>query len=1039
MGQFCTTMSSVIWDRKSEVDTDLATKLRGRSIKSENTDDSVSTMSEGIEPDMDSTVTKMDTAMVTRKEKAMEYAVIFLNKASNIVASHAAMFPEFKNWEDQIKQNLAGIERPRVLVGLLGYTGSGKSSLINALIDEEMVVPANAMRASTSVVTEISWNDSDDPDRAFRAEIEFISEEEWKKEMDVLLDDLANATKGEDVTIKSGSAASIAFAKISAVWPEVTLGKLKGMSSEQLFDEVDGVSDILDCSLEIADHKAKDFAEKISLYIDSNNKEVASAGISYWPLVRCVRVYTKAQILRHGLVLVDLPGLGDSNTGRTQVAENYMKNLDYIWIVADIVRAIDDQVAKDLMGKSFRRQLFMDGKYDGHCVTFIMSKTDIINNNEVISSLQLRKRELKTILAQEEVLMQNVHKVQETLIRKTAKNNKIKRELKGLQREVKQTKSEKATSRKRKFVEDSGAEEEVPSIKSQIPGKVSRQDLMRKKGSTIKEIEALDKRLAGLKLELRSARNEIKVVCTQARNTYTQNHLKIDFLNGLRELKQDISADRNDEFQSEIEKKVESESSATKPGWDNSKLIENACTEGLIDQLNTFCVSSKGYQRLAGRFKRNPKPKGFATINDTFIPFLREYAVACTLTQRSKLADRFLNGFNLVKLSISSWVENDSPNSLSSSEKDRLNGTLEEHLGALQKKFELALNIAMMRMKNAIKTDIFPMLQKCINASTQKAEEACKELVNEDICFQTWKAICRRRGKFSNRKNFNYDWVGVFSEPFLGHLAKPWENVFSSQMQNIHDEYARRIATAINRFSIDIKPLLRSMSEASASRSPLDFLAKVPYLQRKARTAITESFDSARSQAQEIHRAVEPLIQDHLRPVYEKCSRESKKGALARMKENLFEFIQETNETMYSESSTVLKTKLAKMTNNLEELLKEAHSDTSHYLREEIRNMIMWAVAKDDETRENVRKTLRKGLTVQLDALRVAWARGASEPADRFLPVKTETKPDDDSSEDNDEDDDISDDSDSSDNIGVGDNSDDSEEAEGTSDDMEDS
>ncbi|KAF7946128.1 hypothetical protein EAE96_009132 [Botrytis aclada] len=868
MGQSCTTMSSVIWARKSEADTDLATTLRGRSIKSENTDDSVSTMSEGIEPDMDSAVTEIDTATVTRKEKAMEHAVTFLNKASNIVASHAAMFPEFKIWKDQIEQNLAGFERPRVLVGLLGYTGSGKSSLINALIDEEMVVPANAMRASTSVVTEISWNDSDDPDRAFRAEIEFVSEEEWKKEMDVLLDDLANATKGEDVSIKSGSAASTAFAKISAVWPEITLAKLKGMSSEQLFNEVDGVSDILDCSLEIADHKAKDFAEKISLYIDSNNKETASTGISYWPLVRCVRVYTKAQILRHGLVLVDLPGLGDSNTGRTQVAENYMKNLDYIWIVADIVRAIDDQVAKDLMGKSFRRQLFMDGKYDGHYVTFIMSKTDIINKDEVISSLQLKKTELKTFLAQEETPMQNIHKVQETLIRKTRKNKKIKRELKGLHRDVKQTKSDKATSRKRKFVEDSGAEEEVPSIKFPILGNVSRQDLMRKKCSTVRVMKALGKKLAGLKLELRETRDKIKVVCTQARNTYTQ------------------------------------------------------------------------------------------------------------------------------------------------------------------KKFERALDIAMMRMSNAIKTDIFPMLQKCISASTQKAEEACKELIDGDVCFQTWKAICRRLGKFSNKKNVNYDWVGVFSEPFLGHLAKPWENVFSSQMQDIHDDYARRIATAINRFSIDIKPLLLSMSEASASRSPLDFLAKVPYLQRKTRAAITESLESARSQAQGIHRAVEPFIQDHLRPVYEKCSRESKKGALARMKENLFEFIQETNETMYSESSTVLKTKLAKMTNKLEKLLREAHSDTSHYLREEIRNMIMWAVAKDDEAREKFRETIRKELTVQLDTLGVAWARGASEPADRFLLVKTETKPDDDSSEDDDEDDDISDNSDSSD---------DSEEAEGTSDDMEDS
>lgn len=157
------------------------------------------------------------------------------------------------------------------------------------------------------------------------------------------------------------------------------------------------------------------------------------------------------------------------------------------------------------------------------------------------------------------------------------------------------------------------------------------------------------------------------------------------------------------------------------------------------------------------------------------------------------------------------------------------------------------------------------------------------------------------------------------------------------------------------------------------------------------------------------------------------------------MKEHLLDHIKKNNKVMYNDSSDLLNTRLNKMTTNLEELLKEAHSQTSHYLRTEIRNMIMWAIAKDDETRENVRKTIRKELTIQLDTLEVALGRGTSKPTDRFLSVRTETKPDDDSSEDNDEDDDISDDSDSSDNSDVGDNSDGSEEAESTGDGMEDS
>lgn len=43
---------------------------------------------------------------------------------------------------------------PRTLIALLGGSGHGKSSLINALIGKNNVVTASSMRASTSVPTE---------------------------------------------------------------------------------------------------------------------------------------------------------------------------------------------------------------------------------------------------------------------------------------------------------------------------------------------------------------------------------------------------------------------------------------------------------------------------------------------------------------------------------------------------------------------------------------------------------------------------------------------------------------------------------------------------------------------------------------------------------------------------------------------------------------------------------------------------------------------------------------------------------------------
>jgi predicted GTPase len=73
------------------------------------------------------------------------------------------------------------------VVGVVGNTEAGKSSVINAMLDEERLVPTNCMRACTAVVTEISWNKSTDPYSKYRAEIEFITKADWEKELVVIM------------------------------------------------------------------------------------------------------------------------------------------------------------------------------------------------------------------------------------------------------------------------------------------------------------------------------------------------------------------------------------------------------------------------------------------------------------------------------------------------------------------------------------------------------------------------------------------------------------------------------------------------------------------------------------------------------------------------------------------------------------------------------------------------------------------------------------------------------------------------------------
>lgn len=61
-----------------------------------------------------------------------------------------------------------------------------------------------------------------------------------------------------------------------------------------------------------------------------------------------------------------------------------------MWIVAPIIRAVDDKAAKNLLGESFKRQLKLDGGFSS--VTFICSKTDDISLMEASDSLGLEER-----------------------------------------------------------------------------------------------------------------------------------------------------------------------------------------------------------------------------------------------------------------------------------------------------------------------------------------------------------------------------------------------------------------------------------------------------------------------------------------------------------------------------------------------------------------------------------------------------------------------------------------------------------------------
>ncbi|XP_052090923.1 nuclear GTPase SLIP-GC-like [Mytilus californianus] len=280
---------------------------------------------------------------------------------------------------DKWKKDLEELEKqliiPKVTIAVVGATGSGKSSLINAVLDQFSVLPTSGTQACTSVVVKIENNEDGEQ---YEADIEFLSREEWQEEHDVLIKDITK----NDGTMKNTkpheqSEAGVAFLKMRAVYGQFSslddlkveniitshLGKIKNLKSNTL----------------------QEFSCNIEKYIIGTEEE----GQHLWPIIKSVTI--RIPNFFTGCTLVDLPGVGDANAARDRIAQEHVENCSNFLVVADVHRAFSSKINKELLEERLSRQLLMDGNYSSDKITFVCTKNDDLNYTELIRELKLDK------------------------------------------------------------------------------------------------------------------------------------------------------------------------------------------------------------------------------------------------------------------------------------------------------------------------------------------------------------------------------------------------------------------------------------------------------------------------------------------------------------------------------------------------------------------------------------------------------------------------------------------------------------------------
>ncbi|QSS64668.1 hypothetical protein I7I51_01738 [Histoplasma capsulatum] len=752
------------------------------------------------------------------------------------------------------------------------------------------------MRACTAVVTEISFNHA--PNR-YRAEIEFISLAEWEEELKLIFGDieLGNQQKGDN------SDSAIARAKTTAVYPD-TPDILKSSIKELYKTKTRGKG---------MKGKSKTGGQKGCNGGLRNAKESVGTSMEFWPLIRIVRLYVKAPVLATGAAIVDLPGMQDANAARAAVASRYIEQCSSLWIVAPITRAVDDKTAKTLLSNNFQRQIQMDGTLSA--VTFICSKTDDINLSEMVLDFEdivdeplstLETPEISTTLLQEnlEALKDERNEIvmsMDDICEEMAAMGCSFSPLKGNDGSPKRNRpsdyypdfirhGENATNECGPNDNNMEINDDQPADfveKRWCDASNKRKLLSHRKKLIDSEIKQVIELLNNARENEKRKQNKLALRCIIERNQAVKAQIRQDFTDGVRQL---------------------DEANAEGESFDPS--VDFRDYDQVARALPVFCVSSKAYQKLKGRLRRDHAVKAFCNTEETEIPALQAHCLSLTIAQRKSGCQSFLNGLQQLVNSLDLLCSiSGSSESLCEERKENNRVFLQSRLDALQLDLENLTGELLAEITSAIKSNIF---DKFGFASSQACNEVgntleewhrSRKISPEGLAWNTYKAICRRQGVYKH-----HDWNSKLIQPMMPILAASWERSFS-----------RLIPKMLSRFAETSYGYVKGLNESLAPRLSARTANPNITLKLKSQLAtyqasfkeISSASDAMLNQSHKAaNRAFVPIIAAELKEAYEDCGSASGQGVYIRMKNIMTEHVQKGRHEMFRKSTEHVQSEL---------------------------------------------------------------------------------------------------------------------------------
>lgn len=408
------------------------------------------------------------------------------------------------------------------------------------------------------------------------------------------------------------------------------------------------VAGVLGITKTISHNDVNDFYNELQAIVDSkmktNTHQAAAKNDSikaYWPLIKVIRIFVKHEILESGLVIVDLPGVQDSNAAREEVAQDYMQNCSGLFMISPITRAVSDKTAKELLGERFRRQMKMDCGYINNVVTFVATKTDDISVTEAVFELGLEEnstefvspiekleaeaRALEAKIARAKIAKASFHR-QRNELEATTRNTATKK------RSAQEPEMPSPKKIRRSTVNVDSNESGASASSANEVEEVTNTDVSQ--GESLEsrildldaEIDEWEKDLAEMKNTIEELQTDLLALCIRERNRLSKQQIQTDFAAGIREIDDQLAYEKDPN------------------NFDPTENVRDY--KAVSENLPVFCVSSRAYQKLCGRLVRDTDVHGFPDVESTSIPQLQEHCRKLIFKTRKGTSERFLTSLS---------------------------------------------------------------------------------------------------------------------------------------------------------------------------------------------------------------------------------------------------------------------------------------------------------------------------------------------------------------------------------------------------------